>query len=500
MGTFKVYDYKSTSDFVTQFRANAGSAFMSGVYTNATTPGVNGSYLYNHSVYAAADGGSYFSYFDQTQNYNYQVGIFDGTGLRKTFCGLVGGAGGVVDLGTAASPWGNVFTSNITNSGNIITSGLVGIGTTAPTALFDGNSSTTGANLNLNSTYALQAGTGTQTIAQVNLSHLNNTYYARSVLRYNKDNSHYEYQISLKDPTATRVMQWVDMTTGKYELRSGIADCEFNNSGWTAFTGSGGIGIGTTSPVEKFAVNGKSAFWDDMKLTKTKKFYYDGGTNDYVYQPSTDVIDFYSAGGQRMRIKGANGCVKIGRDTLDDGTYPLSVSNDFGSGISSIGVTAWAGTSGSTTFLQRTSGGAAVGTFAYNLADKALAGIGSRVSDATGWVSTNANKGNLVLKCNGNHSATNFGTYWQFNVAALNSTAAATEVFRIDGEGSRITGSTKYVKVAATPALAAGETATYTKGNYYVIAYNDAGTMKFRYFDQTGTANPPVWVHSTTAP
>ena len=396
---------------------------------------------------------------------------------------------------------GTIGSANRTEKFRITGSGYIGIGTSSPGYFIDALTSTGSATLNLNSTYAIQAGQGTQTLSQLNLSFNSNTYYARSVLRYNRENTHYEYQISLKDPTSTRIVQWVDMTTGDYMLKSGLTNVEFQNTGYTSFgAGGGNVGIGTTAPTEKLGVVGKSAFSDDMKLAGSKKFYFDGGTNDYLYQPSTNVIDFITAGVQRMRFKASNGLVKIGRDTLDDGTYPLSISNDYGSAIASIGVTAWAGTSGSTTFLQKTSGGATVGTFAFNLADKALAGIGSRVSNATGWENTNANKGNFVLKCDGNHSASNYGTYWQFNNTANGSTAAASERFRTDGQGVKITGACLMVKVTATPTLAAGETATYTKGNYYVIAYNDGGTMKYRYFDQTGTANPPVWVYSTTAP
>jgi hypothetical protein len=55
-------------------------------------------------------------------------------------------------------------------------------------------------------------------------------------------------------------------------------------------------------------------------------------------------------------------------------------------------------------------------------------------------------------------------------------------------------------KVSTTPACASGQTVTYTKGVYYVIMYNDAGTPRYRYFDQTSTANPVVWTYSTTAP
>ena len=87
----------------------------------------------------------------------------------------------------------------------------------------------------------------------------------------------------------------------------------------------------------------------------------------------------------------------------------------------------------------------------------------------------------------------NDDSYWGFGMV--------NPVERIDVNGNvKITGYQKIVKVSATPTLSAGETAVYTKGNYYVIAYMDGSTTKYRYFNLTATANPPVWVYSTTSP
>ncbi|MEI7499098.1 MAG: hypothetical protein WCK84_01515 [Bacteroidota bacterium] len=52
---------------------------------------------------------------------------------------------------------------------------------------------------------------------------------------------------------------YFNFTTQKYEIRSGVKDVEFKNSGNTLFNNTGGVGIGvTTIPAGvKFAVNGK---------------------------------------------------------------------------------------------------------------------------------------------------------------------------------------------------------------------------------------------------
>jgi hypothetical protein len=53
-------------------------------------------------------------------------------------------------------------------------------------------------------------------------------------------------------------------------------------------------------------------------------------------------------------------------------------------------------------------------------------------------------------------------------------------------------------QLSETPACSEGQTVVYTKGNYYIILFNDAGTYKFRYMDLTGT--DATWNYSTSEP
>lgn len=89
-------------------------------------------------------------------------------------------------------------------------------------------------------------------------------------------------------------------------------------------------------------------------------------------------------------------------------------------------------------------------------------------------------------------------------------TTSSEERMRIDGSGKvgigatnpnstlEINGATTIDKVASTPTCANGQTVVYTKGNFYVIMYNDAGTYKYRYL--TLNSINATWTYSTIAP
>jgi len=89
-------------------------------------------------------------------------------------------------------------------------------------------------------------------------------------------------------------------------------------------------------------------------------------------------------------------------------------------------------------------------------------------------------------------------------------TTTSEERMRIDGTGKvgigttspnsafEINGATTIDKVSSSPTCANGQTVVYTKGNYYVIMYNDGGTYKYRYLTLNSTN--ATWTYSTTAP
>ena len=68
-----------------------------------------------------------------------------------------------------------------------------------------------------------------------------------------------------------------------------------------------------------------------------------------------------------------------------------------------------------------------------------------------------------------------------------------TEKLRIGYDGTTLVAQTN---TPSTPA--SGECVVYMKGSLYIIAYDDSGTVRYKYLDLSGTGT--TWTHTTTAP
>jgi hypothetical protein len=130
-----------------------------------------------------------------------------------------------------------------------------------------------------------------------------------------------------------------------YTAPSGVAGAFPVQTERFTITNSGNVGIGTTSPSEKFSVIG-----GDISISSTKRIYLDAGAG-YLYLTSTGnngAMQFYSGDTERMRIH-ASGLVGInttgtwtGVKLLVDGGFRAQAS---GGTIGSIEINASSGTS-----------------------------------------------------------------------------------------------------------------------------------------------------------
>lgn len=52
--------------------------------------------------------------------------------------------------------------------------------------------------------------------------------------------------------------------------------------------------------------------------------------------------------------------------------------------------------------------------------------------------------------------------------------------------------------ITSPPGVSPGEVVSYVSGSRFVLAYNDGGTVRYKYLDMAGTGT--TWTHTTTPP
>jgi hypothetical protein len=165
------------------------------------------------------------------------------------------------------------------------------------------------------------------------------------------------------------------------------------------------------------------------------------------------------------------------------------------------------GTGGTATGSATTKNGGGAGTWSV---------LGGAGGPATGTGTNNAGAGaNITLTAGVGGDASggttnNGGNGGSVQIAAgaagTGSTANGTAgsiLLQTNGSTRQIVqrdGTIRLVQVSAStvPVNASGEGGHYMVGSKYVLWYNDAGTMRYKYLDMSGTG--VTWVHTTTAP
>lgn len=109
----------------------------------------------------------------------------------------------------------------------------------------------------------------------------------------------------------------------------------------------------------------------------------------------------------------------------------------------------------------------------------------------------------LSARATENYSSTAAGTRWQFGTVA-NTTTTLTERLRIDQDGAihlLADAYHKYAERSTTPPnpTSGSECHVYMKADKFIVQYNRAGTVRYKYLDLDTAANQS-WIDTTTAP
>ena len=181
--------------------------------------------------------------------------------------------------------------------GNLyMTGGNVGIGTSTPASRLVIESPSAVADFILQRPLGTPA--GNNPVGQFRMLNTGSGDYFNFSFRYNLGNSEVVQSAFQAATSTTRAFIYFNVGTGKFEMRNGVVDIQYLNSGKISFDNSGaiGIGMGTTAiPAgAKVAINGKVVCKEiEVTLTAMPPDYVFG--NDYKLLSLYDVENFINS-------------------------------------------------------------------------------------------------------------------------------------------------------------------------------------------------------------
>jgi len=175
----------------------------------------------------------------------------------------------------------NIFNTNTGNVG-------VGTGTDfGPTEKFHVNNGANTASMMFESAYT---GTALKAVGYIRMK--NSATGDIFNMSFRKNGTTHEILQSCYDAgTSTwREFIYFNYSTRKYEMRNGVMDAEFKNSGKVLFINTGNVGIGTSNPTEKLSVNGNIKCKQvEVTLTGWSDFVFD---DDYSLMSLAELETF----------------------------------------------------------------------------------------------------------------------------------------------------------------------------------------------------------------
>lgn len=185
------------------------------------------------------------------------------------------------------------FRTNNTNRLQISSAGSVGIGTTSPAGKLDVAGTIIGDGLQIDGNAVIQTSSG-----DVSLT-----------IAANENGSNREPSLNLKgaNSSSNPVISFGDSNgyPGSIQYENADNSMQFgtNSSEKLRITSAGSVGIGNTSPVSKLTVTGQITATGGAVSAPT--YAFDNDTDTGISRPTTNAINFVTAGSERMRINAA---------------------------------------------------------------------------------------------------------------------------------------------------------------------------------------------------
>ena len=170
-------------------------------------------------------------------------------------------------------------------------SGNVGIGTTTPASNLHVYNSTDLASFYVSSPWNMS---GNRAIGVIRIENPTSGDLFNLSLRYKNGRHEMIQSVYSSSSSSWLAFTYLNLNTGKYEMRNGITDAEFKNSGDILFNNTGAIGVGMGSVAipagVKMAVNGKINCKEvEVTLTGWSDFVF---ADDYQLRSLGDVEAF----------------------------------------------------------------------------------------------------------------------------------------------------------------------------------------------------------------
>lgn len=233
-----------------------------------------------------------------------------------------------------------------------------------------------------------------------------------------------------------------------------------------------------------------------LGLTSSGDYLTVDGTNGVRIYAASNVVGHWKADGSLVigRVANSNSRIEITSGAI-------SLINRSAGGVDATAISLDASGNASFTGAITANSGSIAGTLSIGASGSLLAGAvdGNRVvidQNNINFMTTS----DAGIKKISYRSSTDYATEAGYIGQVLATSGAKSTQLQFYGKSFQFDSDVTLIELSTTPSNPTSGTQVrlYMKGDKIIIQYNDAGTVRYKYLDLTGTG--VTWVHTTTAP